>query len=170
MCRVCWFVLLAVLGLSGQTANAQAADDSKSVALVSPALHMTLVNAGVPGTVWSQRLADGMMELAAKDPSSKLQQPTRAEVSAFTQSLTGVLSGRAIDNAQIAIVARCIVDVLQASGISNYALGARLRGALTASRVDEDKVDLSVRKFIVVGEAVRGPDDLPVVPKVPKVK
>src|SRR5438093_11992006 len=121
MHRRCWCVLIVGLRLQAQTSD----DSAAATALIST-LRMTLVNAGAPGAVWSQRLANTVMELAVKDPASRLRQPTQAEVLDFTQSLTGVLSSKPVDSAEVAVLARCVVDVLRSTGVANYALGARV--------------------------------------------
>ena len=153
MYKACCCILLAGLSLCGQTPQA--------TVQLNPTLTMALVNAGVPGDVWSQRLADGMMALASDG-----RRPTRSEVSDFTSALTGVLAGKRIDNAQIAILQQCLVDVLRRAGVSNFALARQLRETLTALHVDDPKADLITRRFLVIGEAVRGPDDAPVSPKI----
>ena len=86
-------------------------------------------------------------------------QPTRQELANFANVLTGAEVGKAIGDMQASLLSRCIVNVPRGKKTSNFALAGLLRDTLALLQVDDSKTDLLVRRFIVIGEAVRGPDD-----------
>jgi aspartokinase len=116
----------------------------------------------------AQNLTDAMMFIAQRE-----HHPTRQQLADFANALTGAEVGKTISDSQESLVGRCIVGVLRGEKTSNFALAALLRDTLTLLRTDDTKTDLLVRRFIAIGEAVRGPDDqglapMVVVPKISK--
>jgi hypothetical protein len=103
-----------------------------------------------------QQLVDQMISLAAKG-----HQPPRPIVTAFAEELTGALKGQKLDKSQIVAAQRSIVEMMQQADSSNFEPACRLRETLTAIGIDNSKIQLVVRDFIAVGEAVRGADDSP---------
>jgi hypothetical protein len=172
MYKACCLILLASVGFNGQTAR-----DGDSAGYVTvPAtpqaiehLHATLMAlkyARAPSDSLSQQLADSMMALTLDQ-----RQPSRSEVAEFTGEFTRALVGSGFNNDQAAALQQCLVDLLRGEGITNYELAQRLRGTLAELRVDDVKTEMIIRRFLVIGEAVRGPDDSPALPKViPKQK
>jgi hypothetical protein len=104
----------------------------------------------------SQELAHVMMRLAENN-----QQPPWPVVVSFADKLTRELIGRQLNNAQITAMRECIVEVMRRTGTSNLNLASRLRETLAGIGVDSSKTQLVVRDFIVLREAVQGPDDTP---------
>ena len=107
----------------------------------------------------SQQLAHVMMGLAENN-----RRPPWPLVVSFTDKLTRELIGRQLNNAQIAAMRECIVEVMRRTGTSNAGLASRLRQTLIGIGIDSSKTLLVVRDFIAVREAVQGPDDSPVRP------
>jgi hypothetical protein len=104
----------------------------------------------------SQQLVDEMISLAEEG-----HQPPRAIVAAFADELTGALKGQKLDKSQITAVQQSIVEMMQKPVSSNLEPACHLRETLTAIGIDHSKIQLVIRDFIAVGEAVRGADDSP---------
>jgi len=134
-----------ILSLSGQTPQA--------IAKLGP-LTRIVIQSGVR----APELTDAILAIALKD-----REPTRQEVTGFTDALANAKPSGPIPSAQVSALESCIVGVLRDQSPSNFALAARLRQALTAIRVNDLKTDLIVRRFLAIGEAVRGPDDIKVI-------
>jgi len=142
--------LLCGLSLFGQTAKPA---DTEAVERLGP-----MINAVVRGGAdsGSQRLAQTILSLA-RDP----QKPSRREVAEFVDSMAGVLAGQRVDETRVLKVSRCIVDAVRGTGPSNLALATQFTNSLAELRVSDLKVAPIVRRFMAIGEAVRGPDDAP---------
>ena len=147
MYRMFCCVVLAVVSLSAQT--------SADAARLSPALSKVLTSAGRADDAAGQSLASTMMSLTTGD-----HRPAR-QVDALVNALRGVMAGREVSEAQAAVLSQCFVNVLRGQG-SNLTLATQVRQELTALRVGDQRTDLIVKRFIALGEAVRGPDDIPV--------
>ena len=159
MYKACCYILLSglALNLSGQTSPAAVPGDVQAIAKLGP-LMRTVMQSGASAT----ELTDTILAIALKD-----RQPTRQEVSGFTEALADAKAPGPIPSAQVSALQRCIVDILRDQSASNFALAQRLRQALTAIRVNDLKTDLIIRRFLAVGEAVRGPDDFKVTDLLP---
>jgi len=57
---------------------------------------------------------------------------------------------------------------MRAGNVTNFRLAQRLRESLAALGANEANTDLVVRRFVAVGEAVRGPDDQGLLPEFSK--
>jgi hypothetical protein len=64
---------------------------------------------------------------------------------------------------------RSIADVLLSSG-ATFIPASRLRETLTAKGIDSSKTQEIVKRYIAIGEEVRGPDDLHVLPRLKELK
>jgi hypothetical protein len=148
MHRMIFCILLCSLALPGQT--------TQDIAGLAPAVSKTLLTAGSANDAVTQGLADSILSLAIRT-----HQPTRQEAADFANALRGAAAGRADDESQISILTRCILDILRSRGLSNFALAAQVRAALTALQVSGQKVDVAVQRFIAIGQSVRGPDAVP---------
>jgi hypothetical protein len=104
----------------------------------------------------SQELAHVMMRLAESD-----HRPPWPVVVSFTDKLTRGLIGRQLNSAQITAMRECIVEVMRRTGTSNAGLASRLRETLASIGIDSSMTQLVVRDFIMLREAVQGPDDSP---------
>ena len=93
--------------------------------------------------------------------------PSRPVVAAFADALTSGLAGKNLTTAHVAAVRRCIADVLLGSG-ATFIPASRLRETLTANGVDSSKTQEIVKRYIAIGEEVRGPDDMRTQPRVKK--
>jgi hypothetical protein len=152
MYKVCLCVLLAALSLFGQTP-----DDVRAMARLRPALSRAMVSADAPDDSVSRTLVNAMTAIANHE-----HQPTRQELVQLADALRGAIAGKQISDAQLAVLSRCVVDALRGEGGSNLLLASQVRATLGALRVGDAKVDLIIQRFVAIGEAVRGPDDLPV--------
>ena len=163
-------ILLAYAALSAQP--------SAPSATATADLHATLLalkEARVPASSLSQRLADDMMALATGD-----RRPSRAEVVAFSGELTrtlrgawqaqpapqtplrmGDLSRNATEIDTEAWLQQCLVDIVRVPGPTNLDIAERLRRVLTQLRIKDSESNLLIRRFLAIGESVRGPDDSP---------
>ncbi len=141
-------ILLFALALHGQTAA--------DIVKLTPAVSKALLTAGAADDTASQALTDASMAV-----SFKAHPPTRQQVVDFSNALRGAAAGKPANATQLSIVSRCILNILRSRGLSNFALAAQLRSALTALQTNSQKIDLAVQRYIAIGEAVRGPDALP---------
>jgi hypothetical protein len=162
-------ILLAYAALSAQS--------SAPSATATADLHATLLalkEARVPASSLNQRLADDMMALATGD-----RRPSRAEVAAFSGELThtlrgawhaqpaqtplrtGDLSRNATEIDTEASLQQCLVDIVRVSNSTNLGIAERLRRVLTQLRINDSESNLLIRRFLAIGESVRGPDDSP---------
>ncbi len=155
MYKACWCILLSglVLNVNGQTPRATVPVDTQAIAKLG-SLTRIVMQSGVRGT----ELTDTILAIAMKD-----REPTRQAVSGFTEALANAKVTGPIPSAQVSALESCIVGVLRDESTSNFALAERLRHALTALRVNDLKTDLIIRRFLAIGEAVRGPDDIKVI-------
>jgi hypothetical protein len=155
--------------------NAQASDPS-ATALAD--LHSTLLalkETRLPASSLSQHLTSDMMALATAD-----HRPSRAEVAAFSGDLTrtlqaawhaeptpqtplrvGDLSRKATEIDAEAWLQQCLVDIVHVPGPTNLDAAQRLRRVLTQLRINDAQSNLLIRRFLAIGESVRGPDDSP---------
>ena len=147
MFKICCAILLAGVSLTAQ--------NSPDAARLSPVLSKALTSAGRTDDAVSQSLASTMMSLTTGE-----HRPAR-QVDALVNAMRGVMAGREVSESQARALSQCIVNVLRGQG-SNLTLAAQVRQELTVLRVGDQRTDLIVKRFIALGETVRGPDDLPV--------
>ncbi len=108
----------------------------------------------------NQQLAERMLALASPE-----RQPARPVIAAFAVELGNALRGTSLNDQQDTILQQCLVDVMRTGNGTNYRLARTLRDALTALGINEPNTDLVTRKFVAVGEALRGPDDQGLLPE-----
>jgi len=155
MYRACCCVLLAAWALSGQTTRGTAAPSPQTIDKLNSAM-AALKTAKAPSDVLGRQLADSMMALAIGD-----RQPVPSDVEGFTSEFTRALAGRGFNNDQGAVLQQCLLDIVRGTGTSNLSVAQHLRETLTALRVDNPATDAVIKRFLAIGEAVRGPDDSP---------
>ena len=117
-----------------------------------------LKEAGASQSRLSQSLAQVMMRLAENN-----QRPPLPVVVNFTDKLTRLLVGKQMNNAQRTAMRECILEVMRRTGTSNAGLASRFQQTLIGIGVDSSKTQPVVRDFILIREAVQGPDDSPVI-------
>ena len=125
----------------------------------NPKLRSTLQalkNHGASRATLSRQLADAILLLAESG-----HQPSRSAVTSFADELTTALLGRELTNSQVTSLAQSIEEVLRRSGTTTFIPASRLRETLAALGVDASKVRIITRRFIAIGEEIRGPDDMP---------
>jgi hypothetical protein len=162
MRKVCLCTMLAALALSGQSINqpfdqVNPPSDATRLTQALARVHLALtamMQPGVSADLASQQLADSMAALALPE-----RKPTRPELTAFTDELAKAFNGKIFDHTQGATLVQCIADLLRAEDVSNYQIAERLRETLSAAGISDGSADLVIRRFLVIGEAVRGPDD-----------
>jgi predicted alpha/beta hydrolase len=153
---LCCFLLSAV-SLTGQSAS----KDQATAAAVSKlnSTLMALKDGGASGKVLRHQLVDQMMSLAEDN-----HYPSRRSVAAFADEFVNAVIGRDMTDAQMAKLQRSIVQVVRGS-CATFRSASGLRETLTALGVHASKIHVIVKRFIVIGEEVRGPDDLPARPE-----
>jgi hypothetical protein len=148
MKRLPSFVLLLGVGLLAQT------PPSKSV----QSTLLALKESGNSRRVLSDQLAEQMMALA------KGTRPSRAAVERFSEDLTTALTGKDVTTVRASVLQRAISDLMSGKG-SNFEPASKLRDTLTNCGISPPTVQGIVGRFIEIGQEVRGPDDLGVLPK-----
>ncbi|MDQ2900004.1 MAG: hypothetical protein M3Y07_09420, partial [Acidobacteriota bacterium] len=103
----------------------------------------------------TQQLVDAMTSLAQED-----RRPSRPTLESFADEFIGALTGMSVTNAQVITLQRSITEVLLSS-TTNLKSASRLREILTALHIGDSKVRVITKRFIAIGEEVRGPDDSP---------
>jgi hypothetical protein len=139
--------LLLAVGLFAQTGNKLEAD--------------LLALNGAPTAAMNQQLANDILSLAETNA-----QPSRRVVLDFTDELTRALAGRKLAADMISQLSIGILDVLHSDGVptSKYRASLdRAHKALLAMGVAEPVAQRVVNRLMVLGQQVRGPEDLPVV-------
>jgi len=107
----------------------------------------------------SNQLVGAMMAVA--DP---VHPPSRPVVAGFADALTSALAGKYLTTPHVMMLQRSIADVLLPSG-ATFIPATRLRETLAAIRIDSSKTQEIVKRYIAIGEELRGPDDLRVQPR-----
>jgi hypothetical protein len=120
---------------------------------------LALKDSGVARKALSNQLVDEMMAMA-----KSTQSPSRAAVERFSEDLTTALGGRDVTAIRAAALEKAISDVLGGKG-STFVPATSLRETLAGLGIDRRTVQAIVRRFIEIGEQVRGPDDLPMMLK-----
>ena len=166
MDKPCVCLLLASLGMSGQPlpfgnspysiepASAPSIQKLKSALLAMKTADSHNID------LLSRQLADSMFPLVVRE-----RQPTVPQVPDFTSEITRALAGRALSDEQVTALQQCIVGMLRGAGISNFALAQSLQETLTALKVNDPQTDRIIRRFLTIGEEVRGLDDQGLGPK-----
>jgi hypothetical protein len=148
MKRLLSLVLLLGVGLLAQT------PPSKSV----QSTLLALKDSGGSRRVLSDQLTEQMMALA------KGTRPSRAAVERFSEDLTTALTGKDVTTVRASVLQRAISDLMSGKG-SNFEPASKLRDTLTNCGISPPTVQGIVGRFIEIGQEVRGPDDLGVLPK-----
>jgi hypothetical protein len=115
-----------------------------------------LKDRGASRATLSHQLADAILLLAESG-----HQPSRSAVTSFADELTTMLLGRELTNSQVTTLAQSIEEVLRHSGTTTFIPASHLRETLAALGVDASRVQIITRRFIAIGEEIRGPDDMP---------
>jgi hypothetical protein len=153
---VCFLLLLGVCLISGAVGqDKSAARRPEATSKLRSALQ-ALKDRGASRRTLSHQLADAIMLLAQSG-----HQPSRATVASFAEELTTALVGRELTNPQVATLAQSIEEVLHSSGTTTFIPASQLRETLATIGVDASKVQIITRRFIAMGEEIRGPDDMP---------
>ncbi len=146
-------IVLCGLLLLGISLNAQSTGEDKAAGKLNSIL-MALKHSRAAGqNSLAQQLRDEMMALADSN-----RKPSRATVSGFADEFTDALFGKDLTNADVSVLQSSITDVLRGS-TANFNSASRLREVLVATHVDDFKTRRIIRRFIAIGEEVRGPDD-----------
>ena len=148
MRRALFCLVLFGTGLTAQPAKSPDLDKLRPIL-------MALKNAGAAHASLTNQLVEVMMALANKD-----RQPARSTVVSFADEFTGILFGRALTNGQLDGFAAAIGEVMTGS-TTNFKSSGHFRDIMTAVGIDSMKKQTVTRRFIAIGEEVRGPDDSP---------
>ena len=77
----------------------------------------------------------------------------------FAEELTAALFGKELSAQSTASLRQSIRDVLRGSS-ATFPSAASLRQVLARAGVDSTKAQLITRRFMAIGEEIRGPDDI----------
>jgi hypothetical protein len=144
MKRLLGIVLLSGVGLTAQTKSVQN-------------ILIALKDANAPRKALSDQLVEKMMAQTKRDVN-------RSMVERFSEDLTGALLGRDITVVRASVIERAISDLLSGKG-SNFEPASKLRDTLAGCGINAPTVQAIVGRFIEIGQEIRGPDDLGVLPK-----
>ena len=147
MKRLLGMVLLLGVGLTAQTPHAKSVQD----------ILLALKDSNAPRKALSDQLVDRMMALAKRDVS-------RPMVERFSEDFTSALLGRDITVVRASLMQKAISDLLSGKG-SNFEPASKLRDTLTSCGVAASVVQAIVGRFIDIGQEIRGPDELGILPK-----
>jgi len=114
-----------------------------------------LQNVSSDRVVLTRQLVDVMMALGEANRS-----PSRTTVEGFVDEFASALIGKNLTNAQFAMLQRSITEVLRGS-TTNLNSASHLRETLAAIHVDSSRTQTITKRFLAIGEEVRGPDDSP---------
>lgn len=144
MKRLLGIVLLLGVELAAQTKSVQS-------------ILLALKDSNAPRKALSDQLVNKMMATAKRDVSRQM-------IERFSEDFTGALLGRDITTVRASVMQRAISDLLSGKG-SNFEPASKLRDTLTSCGISASTVQAIVGRFIDVGQEIRGPDDLGVLPK-----
>ena len=125
-------------------------------------LHATLLHLSEPNVSQPFLLAElveNMQAIATRD-----REPSLGALRNFADPLVRALAGRKLPVESLNAIEKCLRDVLRPSG-STMGPASRLREELNHVVQDAADTDRIVKRFVKVGEEVRGPDDTPVLPR-----
>ena len=154
-------IVFALLLLGGFLISGAVCQDKSTAKRpeATPKLRSTLQalkSRGASRATLSRQLADAILLLAETG-----HQPSRSAVTSFADELTTALLGRELTNSQVTTLAQSMEEVLRRSGTTTFIPACQLRETLAALGVDASKVQIITRRFIAIGEEIRGPDDMP---------
>jgi len=160
---------LLLLGVSLAVATAQDKFAATKRLPHTSKLHTTLLALKEPPAFWkwdaemrrtrsplSYQLVNEIMSLAESE-----WQPSRLTVASFADELANALLGKNMTDAEALMMEDSIDAVLRSTG-ATFKSASRLRESLAALGVDAARLQIIIKRFIALGEEVRGPDDLPV--------
>jgi hypothetical protein len=147
--RISLVALVFVAMLTGQTVG----DDKVAIGNLTATL-AGIGKADASRARLSQRLADDMFAFADRD-----HEPPRNVVVEFTDELTAALYGKELSARSVNVLQLSIRDVMRGSS-ATFASAASLRQVLSQAGVDPTKAQLVTRRFMSIGEEIKGPDDL----------
>jgi hypothetical protein len=122
-------------------------------------LHATLLrlaDPNVPRAAILDELVADLQSLAPRD-----RQPTLGTLREFADPFVRALAGRKLSPESLTAIETSLRDVLRVSG-STMSPASRLREQLNRTVQDAADTDLIVKRFVKLGEEMRGPDDTPV--------
>lgn len=119
---------------------------------------LELKDARASKSALSNRLTNQIMAQAKRD-----QTPSRPTVQRFSSDLVSALAGKDITTIRAAVLQKAIADVLRGNG-STFLPASNLRDTLASCGVEEPTAQAIVKRFIEIGQQVRGPDDMKVLP------
>lgn len=152
----CFVLLLGVCLIGGAVGQDKSAARRPKATPTLRSTLQALKDRGASRTTLSHQLADVIMSLAETG-----HQPSRAAVMSFAEELTTALLGRELTDPQVTTLEQSIDAVLRSSGTTTFIPASQLRETLAALGVDASKVQIITRRFIAIGEEIRGPDDMP---------
>ena len=123
---------------------------------------------GAPTGAVNQQLVNDILSLTETNP-----QPSRRVVLDFVDELTRALAGQKLAAEPVAQLSAAILDVLHSDGVptSKYrAMVENARRALISMGVAMPVAQRVIGRLTILGQQVRGPEDLPVAAPASKSK
>ena len=148
---VCWFLLFGVGVATAQ--DKLAPKRLPSVSKLRSTL-LALKEAGASRPALSQQLAEELMSLAEKDCK-----PSSTTLAKFSDELSKALLGRHMTDPQALMLEESIDSVLHSTG-ATFRAASHFRETLVAIGVEAASAQIVTKRFIAIGEEVRGPDDV----------
>ena len=152
---VCCLLLLGGCLISGAAGQDKSLAAKPETARQLRSTLQALKSRDASRTTLSRKLADAILALAQAG-----HEPSRSAVTSFSEELTAALLGKDLTKEQLTAVEQSIGEVLHVTGATSIP-ATRLRETLTALGVDATRSQTVTRRFIAMGEEVRGPDDMP---------
>jgi hypothetical protein len=121
---------------------------------------LALKDPHAPRAALSGKLAIEMMFLSKMGGSQNL---SSSMVQRFSEDLTGALLGRDITTIRASALQKAIAGVLSGKG-STFVPASRFREALASCGIEDRTVQAIVDQLTHLGQEVRGPDDLGILP------
>jgi hypothetical protein len=143
-------VLLVSLHAQSVPGTAARADVLKEIISTLTAMK----SAAASQTLLSDKLTDEIMSLVRSD--ARL---ARTTVAAFSHDLTSALVGKEVTSIRAETLQRSIRDVVGTSA-ATFPAATSLREALTSLGIDPATTQGITRRFMAIGEGIRGPDDI----------
>ena len=113
-----------------------------------------LQNVSADRVILTRQLVDAMMALGEGN-----RRPSRPTVEGFVDEFISALIGK-FTNTQLAMLQRPITEVLRGS-TTNLDSASHLRESLASVHINYSRTQAITKRFLAIGEEVRGPDDSP---------
>lgn len=147
---------MAYLLLFGVSVDAQPTVTDKGGGNLGSILRALRTSPVAARTSIAERLTREIMALASAD-----RKPSSAVVSDFAGDFTEALIGKALTNSQVSALESSITN-LSRGLTATFSSAEHLRQQLEAIQIDGSRITIIIKRFVAIGEQIRGPDDQPI--------